>query len=137
MDQTGIIQGAIISGRESDEELDEAQSGTHVMTPVPWDRRYPWPTKYFGTPRTSTDNADVFSYKNLGGQDFRRYTTCGLLSAPYEEIAIQRGTTASVVGGLLKISCTEIPMRLKARLTPLDCFNRIEEEISKQGGVSG
>ena len=121
---------------ESGELLYEAQSGT---CPVP----LPWVHQHFGKlTRTSTDDAHFSSKKNFGGRGVSRHKiyrrtdfTAG--STPYKEVAIQTGTTESVVGGLMRISCKEIPMRLKARLTPLESFDRIEEEIFKRGGVSG
>ena len=138
-------QGAIISGREIVEPLDEPQSGTHAMTPVPltWVHRYPWSDEHPEIPRrTSTDNAHLSSHKNLGRQDvpkdkIDRAPVFISGSPPYEEVVICRRTTESVAGGLMRISCAETPMRLKARLTPVDCFNRISKKISKQGGVSG
>ena len=129
-------QGAIIaSGREIDEPIDEAQS-----VRVPWVHQ---DLEQLRIPRrTSTDNAHLSSHKNLGRQDVPKdKIDRGPIfisgSPPYEEVVICRRTTESVAGGLMRISCAETPMRLKARLTPVDCFNRISKKISKQGGVSG
>ena len=56
-------------------------------------------------------------------------------NSPYEEVVINRGMTESVAGGLIMISCTHVPLRIKARLTPPHHFNRILKEILKKGGV--
>ena len=56
-------------------------------------------------------------------------------NSPYEEVVINRGMTESVAGGLIMISCTHVPLRIKARLTSTHYFNRILEEILKKGGV--
>ena len=56
--------------------------------------------------------------------------------SPYEEVIINRGMKESVAGGLIMISCTNVQMRIKARLTPSHHFNRILEEILKEGGVN-
>ena len=128
-------QGAIISGREIVEPLDELDGGR-----VSWVHQ---DLEHFQIPRrTSTDNAHISSHKNLGRQDvpkdkIDRAPVFISGSPPYEEVVICRRTTESVAGGLMRISCAETPMRLKARLTPVDCFNRISKKISKQGGVSG
>ena len=144
-DQAGTIfvqEQAFISGMERCEPLDEANSGTHPL-PLPYVHQNPLTIEHFGEPgRTSTDNAHLTSHKKFGrrgvsGYKIDRRPVFNAGSTPYMEVVIQRGTTESVAGGLMRITCTEIPMRLKARLTPLESFSRISKEIFKRGGVSG